>query len=274
MQVPYLGKRRDDNPHRAGEAAPPIPSVLTKKRDPMRRLVALAFLLGLLGLCVPVLAEDKADTSATKEALKELQEFIGGWKGSGGPDKARLSPRDPIWNETISWSWRFKGDDTWLSLAIKDGKHLKSGELRYLPDKKLYQLTILDRDNKKLVFQGEIKSDVLTLERLDSDTKATQQIKMNTAAEGDRFIYRFAHKDQGSTLWKKDYMVGCTREGVSLGKVDKKNECVVTGGLGTMAVSYKGETYYVCCSGCADAFRENPEKYINEYKAKKAGKKK
>ena len=159
-------------------------------------------------------------------------------------------------------------------MDVKNGKYLKSGELRFLPDKKLYQLTLTDADDKKLVFQGQIKSDVLTLERIDPATKATQQIKMNSAAEGDRFVYRVAHKDGGSTIWKKDYMVGCTREGVSLGKADKKNECVVSGGLGTMPVSYKGETYYVCCSGCADAFKENPEKYIAEYKAKKAGKKK
>jgi ribosomal protein L24E len=96
---------------------------------------------------------------------------------------------------------------------------------------------------------------------------------MNVAGDGVRFIYRVAHKDADSTIWKKDYLVACTKEGESLGKREKKNECVVTGGLGTMAVSYKGETYYVCCSGCADAFKEDPEKYIAEYKARKAGKK-
>ena len=36
-----------------------------------------------------------------------------------------------------------------------------------------------------------------------------------------------------------------------------------------MAVTYKGETFYVCCSGCRDAFNENPEKFIKEYEAKK-----
>ena len=44
-------------------------------------------------------------------------------------------------------------------------------------------------------------------------------------------------------------------------------------GLGTTPIQYKGETYWVCCSGCAEAFRENPEKYIAEFKARKAGKK-
>ena len=39
-----------------------------------------------------------------------------------------------------------------------------------------------------------------------------------------------------------------------------------------MQVSYKGETFWVCCSGCADAFKENPEKYIAEFKAKQGKK--
>jgi len=240
----------------------------------MRRFVALGFLMGLIGLVVPALAADKADKSEAKDALKELQEFIGGWKGNGGPDKPRPSPRDPVWSENVSWSWRFKGDDAWLSMAIKDGKLYKSGELRYLPGKKVYQLTLTSKEDKKLVFEGKIEREVLKLQRVDADTKATELITMNTAAEGDRFIYHVAHKNKGTTIWRKDYLVACTREGVSLGKVDKKNECVVSGGLGTRPVSYKGETYYVCCSGCAEAFQENPEKYVNEYKAKKAGKKK
>ncbi|MFM7112038.1 MAG: YHS domain-containing protein, partial [Planctomycetota bacterium] len=43
----------------------------------------------------------------------------------------------------------------------------------------------------------------------------------------------------------------------------------VSGGAGTSTVSFKGETFYVCCSGCRDAFNENPEKYVKEFKAKK-----
>jgi YHS domain-containing protein len=36
-----------------------------------------------------------------------------------------------------------------------------------------------------------------------------------------------------------------------------------------MPVSYMGVTYYVCCSGCRDAFNENPAQIIREYLAKK-----
>lgn len=234
----------------------------------MKRLLSLGILLGLLGLLLgPTLALSADNPS--KEALQALQEFIGQWKGSGGPDKPKPGPRDPIWSESISWGWRFKGEDAWLTMEVKKGKFLKSGEMRFLPEKKVYELTAVDKDDNKLVFTGQIKNEVLTLERVDPETKETQQIQMNTAAEGIRFIYRFARKKAGTTLFTKDYMVAATREGASLGAKEKKTECVVSGGLGTTPIAYKGETYYVCCSGCADAFRENPEKYIAEFKAKK-----
>jgi YHS domain-containing protein len=41
-----------------------------------------------------------------------------------------------------------------------------------------------------------------------------------------------------------------------------------------MAVTYQGKTYYVCCSGCRSEFNESPQKYIDEYNAKKAKKSK
>lgn len=238
----------------------------------MKRLLALGLVLGVAALMLRSLAADTSESKSeqAKEALRELQDFIGGWKGNGGPDKAgRPSPNDEVWSEKVEWSWRFKGDDAWLSMTIKDGKHLKVCELRFLPEKKRYQLTVTSKSDKKpQVYDGKLKDEMLIFERINPDTKATEQIRMNVAAEGVRFIYRFAHKDDGSTIWKKDYVVACTREGESLGKTEKGNICVVSGGKGTMTVSYKGETFYVCCSGCADAFKENPEKYIKEFKAK------
>lgn len=241
----------------------------------MKRLLAVALLLCAVGLLVPALSgADADDKEEVKEKLRELQDFIGGWKGSGGPDKPKPGPRDDIWSESLDWSWRFKGDDVWLALKIAGGKAFKSGEVRYLGDKKGYVLTLTDKDDKKLEFTGKLKNEgEIVWTRQDPETKATQQVTMNTAADGVRFIYRVAHRDEGKTIWVKDFMVATTKLGESLGKVEKKNECVVSGGVGTMAVTYKGETYWVCCSGCKDAFNESPEKYIAEFKAKKAGKK-
>jgi hypothetical protein len=227
--------------------------------------------LALVVYWVPLRAADDEgdDENSAKSALQELNDFIGDWKGSGGPEKPRPQ-RGETWEESVSWSWKFKGDDAWLTMTIKDGRHLKSGELRYLTDKKVYQLTAVDKNDKKQVYQGKIKDGgYLTLERADPKTKETQRLTMNTAGDGIRFIYKAAHKAEGRTLFTKDYQVACTKEGEALGAKEKKVECVVSGGLGTIPVSYKGMTYYVCCSGCRDAFNENPEKYIKQAEARK-----
>ena len=218
-------------------------------------------------LMVPIVRADDG-SNPSREALQELGEFIGTWKGVGGPEKRRPEAGE-TWQEVVSWRWGFKGEDAWLVMNIKDGKYLKSGELRYVTDKKRFKLSAVTPEDKKQVFEGEYKDGYLTLARVDPATKETQRIIMNTLGEGVRFIYRYAHKGEDRTLFTKDYQVACTKEGESFGAKDKKPECVVTGGLGTSQISYKGVTYYVCCSGCRDAFNENPEKFIKEFEAKK-----
>ena len=231
-------------------------------RNAVALLIAFAFIGGICW------AGDDDDDASPKGALQALNEFIGEWKGNGAPEKRRVE-RGESWDETVSWSWRFKKDDVWLTLAVKNGRYFKSGELRYLPDSKRYQLTAVDKLDKKLIFTGANKDGYLTLERVDPDSKETQRLTMNSAGDGLRFIYRYAHKPEGRTLFTKDYLVACTRAGESLAGKENKVECPVSGGLGTMPVSYNGKTYYVCCSGCRDAFNENPEKYIREFEAKK-----
>jgi len=235
-----------------------------------RQATLLAGVLAVASLTQPARADDGPKT--VKESLQALNDFIGAWKGSGAPEKARPTASE-IWSETVNWGWRFKGDDAWLTMEVKNGKYLKSGELRYLTDKKHYQLTAVDKKDRKVVFDGELKDGYLTLDRVDPTSNEAQRLTMNLAGDGARFIYRYSHKPADRTLFIKDYQVACTKEGESLGKQEKKIECVVSGGLGTIPVSFKGETFYVCCSGCKDAFHENPEKYVAEFKAKKAGKK-
>ncbi len=172
------------------------------------------------------------------------------------------------WRENADWSWRFKNNDCWLTFTVPDGKYLKKGHVRYLPDDDQYQLTILEKDGKR-VFEGELKGTRLTFERKDPKTKETQRLKMFLAGGGIRFIYEYHVKPMNRTLFNRQYQVAFTKLGESFGAAEKKPECIVTGGLGTMTVSYNGQTYYVCCSGCRDAFNDNPAKFVAEYKKKK-----
>ena len=205
------------------------------------------------------------DPKDAKEALQALQEYIGGWKGNGTSEKNKSD----IWKETSDWSWRFKGKDVWLSVNMSTSKMFKGAEMRYLTDGGKYQLTLIDKKDNKTVFEGTLKKNALTLER-KNDAGDIEQIKLNIVGGGDRLVHDFAVKPAERTLFNKVYQISYTREGVTFGAAgEKKPECVVTGGLGTMQVSYMGQTYYVCCSGCRDAFNDNPAKIIAEYKKKK-----
>src|SRR5262245_44404625 len=199
------------------------------------------------------------DAPSAKEALQALQDYIGAWKGSGTSEKDKSA----IWNEKINWSWRFKGDDAWLTLEFKESKLFKSAEMRYLTDKNIYQLTLTDNKDQKQVFEGILtgpKQDRLTLERKDADSMDTHQILFNMAGGGIRSVYTYSVKPANRTLYNKQWQIALTKEGESFATAKKQIECVVTGGLGTIPVMYKGVTYYVCCGGCRDAFNENPEK--------------
>src|ERR1700682_5587449 len=113
---------------------------------------ACACLLLALALALPVAHAGKKGDDP-KEALQALQDYIGGWKGNGTSEK----DRSEIWKENADWSWRFKGKDVYLSVDTKDSKLFKGGEMRFLPDKDKYQLTLVDKKDKKQVYEGQLK---------------------------------------------------------------------------------------------------------------------
>src|SRR5262245_43464616 len=222
-------------------------------------------------LCVMLSAVTEAQPPAKKsarEALAPFNDLVGDWR-SVGEWRAPAKDKD-FWNERMSWVWKFKGDDAWLTVEFKDSHNFTSGELRYDPAKDHFTLTVKTPAKETLTFAGEFKDKVLTLDR--EDKKETHRLVMRLLHH-NRVLYRYEVKAEGKSLFAQRYKVAATKEGVPFAAGDGRPECIVTGGLGTISVSYQGNTYYVCCSGCRDAFRENPEKYIKEYEAKKAKKK-
>ena len=250
------------------ETNPESETSKTKTEDFLMKRWLLCGLVVVPTLLLPAAGAGKKGDDP-KEALQALQDYIGAWKGNGTSEKNKSE----IWKETANWSWRFKGKDVYLSLQNEKSKLFKGGEMRFLPESGKYQFTLIDRSGKKTVYEGALKKTSLVLER-KNDAGDTEQIKLSVVGGGDRLVHDFWLRPEGRTLFTRQYQISYTKEGVTFGAAgEKKPECVVTGGLGTMQVSYMGQTYYVCCSGCRDAFNENPEKYIAEFKAKKAGKK-
>jgi YHS domain-containing protein len=228
--------------------------------------VVLALLVGSLGGTV------KAAAKSPREALRAFNDLIGSWRATGTPEGTREERQRGFWTEALQWEWQFKGDDAWLQVAFDKGKHFARGDLRYLPDKDLYQLTLLTTGKETLTFIGPLRERVLTLDRVDEATKETQRLAF-TLLHSNRFLYRYEVKGKDRPLFTRLYQVGVTKEGEPFaGPGSGQPECVVSGGLGTIKVEYKGQTYYVCCSGCRSAFKDDPEKFIKEYQARQKGK--
>jgi hypothetical protein len=237
----------------------------------MKRLRVVGLVCLVLVLGIPLIAADAPAKRTPKKALQAFNDLIGSWRGTGEPSGTRTEKQRNFWQETIAWEWQFKGDDVYLRAAIDKGKYFTAAELRYLPDKDRYQLTAKTTAKETLVFEGTRDKKRLTLERKDDKKHETQRLVM-TVLHFNRYLYRYEVKSAERTAFTPVYQVGATKEGVDFAGGDDGPECVVSGGLGTIAVSYKGKTYYVCCSGCRDAFKDEPEKYIKEFEARKKAK--
>ena len=96
------------------------------------------------------------------------------------------------------------------------------------------------------------------------------QIAMRQVASGDRLLISYLQRSAGSKLLTPLAEVGYTRKGSNFGKGTSGPECIVTGGYGSMAVQYEGQTYYVCCTGCRDLFNDDPAAAIADYRQRKA----
>jgi YHS domain-containing protein len=215
-------------------------------------------------------AKEPPEKKTPREALKAFNNLIGAWRATGTPEGTREDKQRGFWTESMSWEWQFKGRDAWLQFAADRGKHFVSGELHYLPDKNCFELIVRTPTKELLQFTGPFKDSVLTLERVDDKTAETQRLVVSFLHE-NRFVYRYEVKPKGRTLFARKYQVGATKEGEPFaGPGDSQPECVVSGGKGTIKVMYKSKPYYVCCSGCHSAFKDDPEKYIKEFEEKKA----
>jgi len=202
-----------------------------------------------------------------RDALKPLHILVGSWKGTGTPEGTPDERQKGHWTETVAWEWQFKGTDAWLKLDIAKGKHFTGGELRSVGDE--FELIVATIAKEKLTYRGKLKDKQLALERAIPESKLVERITFSLLHE-NRITYRVETRTSTGTSLTRKYLVGLTKEGVAFADVGpSERECIVSGGRGTITVSHNGKTYYVCCSGCRDEFKESPEKYVREWEAKK-----
>lgn len=214
--------------------------------------------------------EEKEGAKATsRAALEHFNGLIGGWRGVG--QYKRGSTKDS-WAETAEWVWDLK-HETAAIRQVKEGKLLREATLTYDAPSRKYVLLAELPDKKSRRYTGAIDGKKLTLVSETDEAGMVHQIVVTQLNE-KRTLVLFQHRKAEQELFQRVAEVGYTREGTALA-IDGSGEpeCVVTGGKGTSSTVYKGKTYWFCCSGCRDAFDDDPDGVIADYERKVAKRK-
>ncbi len=220
-------------------------------------IAALAALLLLQAKPPPPIA-------TTKEAMQKVQLVVGEWRVTGMP---RESKREP-WAEKASWEFKIDKEEYSLAFTTTDGAFWKEGSLTFDLKKQVYVLQAVLADGGKRTYEGKLveKEKLLTLEEATEGWPRERAVF--SLLRDNRFLIDIETQSAKGKDWTSLAQLGCTKEGVPFVRGEGV-KCIVTGGAGSIPVTFGGKTYYVCCTGCRAFFNANPEKTIAD--AKKAG---
>jgi YHS domain-containing protein len=229
----------------------------------MRHIITMTTLAGSMLATLGFLAiagDDGASSRrADQEALKAYGELVGSWRGAGQPKRGVATG---AWKESASWAWKLSGDSAALEIDVETGKYLKSALLK--PGKKAgeYVLEATLADGSKRTFSGKPAKDRPLVMTAEGTGEGVRRVSLSIPNE-NRFLL-LLESEPASKNFARLGEVGYTRNGVAFAAGESGPVCIVTEGRGTIQVSHKGKSYYVCCSGCKDLFNQDPEAVLAE----------
>ncbi|VAX38671.1 hypothetical protein MNBD_PLANCTO02-1551 [hydrothermal vent metagenome] len=247
---------------------------LISKSDCYRN-VSLLVLLFLLLFCLqqtnPVLHAEGKEKSLSRqtrfeqEKLSTLNGVVGEWRGVG---MLRRGSSKGAWREKAVWVWNFEKKKPRLVYNVSQGKQIKSASIQYDSNKKNYLMIVKLPDESTRKYRGNWNKKELVLTSKPQKDGYVYRLSIRPLNEKRTILLQERRKNT-QTFFSRIASVGYTRKGTSLA-VEGVGEpvCIVTGGKGTMQVTHEGKEYYICCSGCKDAFENDPEGIIAEYKKK------
>jgi hypothetical protein len=214
-------------------------------------------------------------------ALQPLQSLLGKWRGItrkevSGDMKAIDEPE---------WVWDLRTDKARPALVMNTpkGTYYRQFRLTGAGQADRFRLVATDVDGHERTLEGTLAEPVEQFQ--EGGTTVQQKFKLQfeeTGREKDRWQLAIAQQNNDRYLVELSRVrptgvqridtIGHQREGTSVAKSDTdfgERKCIISGGLGTISVSYQGKTYWVCCTGCRDAFNEDPEGWLRDA-AKKA----
>jgi hypothetical protein len=235
------------------------------------RMIALACAAMMSGLCLfaEPIAPDQ-DKVATIKALQEFNLLVGNWRGIGQPKRGS---QVGAWQERAESVWELKPQSNGIRWNIDAGKYWKTALLSFDESTKKYQLSAKLLDDSTRTYRGELAEQRLVMDSEPDEKKDVHRITLTVLNE-NRVTLLFERRAAEQSFLNRVAEIAYQREGTRLAVAGSSgHECVVTGGLGTIAVTHNGKTYYVCCTGCRDAFKEDPEGILAEYAKRKAAEK-
>jgi len=212
-------------------------------------------------------AKDDASAAKTREAQqKSLQSFaslIGEWRGVGQPKRG--SNRD-AWIEKTEWIWDFSKSDVSILGKIQKGKLAKSIRIRTSTNEKEYVVELESPGGEVTKFKTKVDGKKVIGESAAGDDGYVRRMTI-TQLNDKRSLLLLEKRRKQQSFYSRIAGIGYTRAGTSLAvSGNGEPECIVTGGKGTITVSYKGKKYYVCCSGCKQAFDDDPAGILADYR--------
>ena len=227
-------------------------------------------------------ASGKSDTEKQIQAiithLQPLQILLGQWRGTTRREYENFKAVD---NHEWVWDLRTDAKNPALTISSDKSPYLKQGRLSWNVDDQKFTLTATDTAGTKREFVGDFTDPVheivgsddklhkvfrLEFNQVDKSVQASSEMWQLSfeQQENNRYLLEVA-KRRGNAAFARYDTVSTQREGTSFALSDTdyaEKTCIISEGLGTTEIVFKGRSYWVCCSGCKAAFDEDPETWI------------
>jgi hypothetical protein len=273
-------------PHNAANSTPPAQSTHhaveattnSPARQPKQRKVAPVEIQGGQPVNEGQHRSAVEDFESVRAALKPFQVLLGRWNGT-----SRKAVVDhPEW----AYDWVSDPKQPGLRLHSEQGTYVREGRLSYLPDVDQFEFKSTDGEGLQRTFRGAFTQPVQDVASDEKKLQRTYKLQLTepepgvggeqwritfNQQENNRYILELDRKRGAGNFLRVD-TVHTQREGTSFALSDADygdKTCIISQGLGTISVSFKGQTYWVCCTGCKAAFEDEPEKWIAKFEEKK-----
>ena len=211
-------------------------------------------------------------------ALQPLQVLLGQWRGTTRREYENFKAVDS--HEWV-WDLRTKPDEPALVITSDKSPYIRTARITWSAPEQQFVMIATDAAGVARTLAGTFTDPPHEIVGSDDKPHRVYRLEFNQAdssssagsdqwqlafeqQENNRYLLEVA-KRRGTAAFARFDTVSTQREGTSFAISDSgyaEKTCIISEGLGTMEVTWKGRSYWVCCTGCKAAFEDDPETWI------------